>query len=72
MALGFHGVLSYRKQKLLNCLRPGMRTLDLYFRQIIMATEEEQMVGASQVVLVVKNPPANSRDIRDSGSIPVL
>ena len=27
--------------------------------------------GASQVVLVVKNPPANAGDIRDMGSIPV-
>ena len=26
--------------------------------------------GASQVTLVVKNPPANARDIRDEGSIP--
>ena len=26
--------------------------------------------GASQVVLVVKNPPANAGDIRDEGSIP--
>ena len=26
--------------------------------------------GASQVALVVKNPPANTGDIRDSGSIP--
>ena len=26
--------------------------------------------GASQVVLVAKNPPANAGDIRDSGSIP--
>ena len=26
--------------------------------------------GASQVALVVKNPPANAKDIRDSGSIP--
>ena len=25
---------------------------------------------ASQVVLVVKNPPANARDVRDAGSIP--
>ena len=25
--------------------------------------------GASQVVLVVKNPPANAGDIRDTGSI---
>ena len=28
--------------------------------------------GASQVVLVVKNLPANARDIRDTGSIPGL
>ena len=28
--------------------------------------------GASQVVLVVKNPPANAEDIRDAGSIPSL
>ena len=27
--------------------------------------------GASQVVLVVKNPPANAGDIRDTGLIPV-
>ena len=25
---------------------------------------------ASQVALVVKNPPANGKDVRDSGSIP--
>ena len=28
--------------------------------------------GASQVVLLVKNPPANAGDVRDSGSIPGL
>ena len=28
------------------------------------------MVRASQVALVVKNPPANAREVRDSGSIP--
>ena len=28
--------------------------------------------GASQVALVVKNPPANAGDIRDVGSIPGL
>ena len=28
--------------------------------------------GASQVVLVVKNPPANTGDIRDMGFIPGL
>ena len=27
---------------------------------------------ASQMSLVVKNPPANAEDIRDAGSIPVL
>ena len=27
-------------------------------------------MGASQVVLVVKNPPANAGDTRDVGSIP--
>ena len=26
--------------------------------------------GASQMLLVVKNPPANAGDIRDAGSIP--
>ena len=29
-------------------------------------------IWASQLVLVVKNPPANARDIRDGGLIPVL
>jgi len=28
--------------------------------------------GASQVALVVKNPPASAGDIRDAGSIPGL
>ena len=28
--------------------------------------------GASQVVLVVKNPPTNAGDVRDTGSIPSL
>ena len=28
--------------------------------------------GASQVVLVVRNPPANARDIRGTGLIPGL
>ena len=27
-------------------------------------------LGASQVLLVVKNPPANAGDVRDSGLIP--
>ena len=29
-------------------------------------------LGASQVALVVKNPPANTRDRRDAGSVPAL
>ena len=29
-------------------------------------------MGASQVALEVKNPPANAGDIRDTGSIPRL
>ena len=28
------------------------------------------LVSASQVMLVIKNPPANSGDVRDTGSIP--
>ena len=31
-----------------------------------------KLVGASQVVLMVKNPPANTGDARDAGSIPGL
>ena len=29
-----------------------------------------QLIRASQVALVVKNPPANEGDVRDPGSIP--
>ena len=36
-----------------------------------MATwSQSSTEGASQVALVVNNPPANARDIRDIGSIP--
>ena len=31
---------------------------------------EQGVLGASQVVLLVKNPPANAGDIRDRSSIP--
>ena len=31
---------------------------------------EQDVLGASQVVLVVKNPPANAGDTRDEGLIP--
>ena len=33
-------------------------------------SSSSSLVWASQVALVVKNPPANARDIRDAGSIP--
>ena len=32
--------------------------------------EGEQVVGASQVVLVLKNPPVNAGDMRNTVSIP--
>ena len=32
----------------------------------------ERIIGTSQVALVVKNAPANARDLRDAGSIPGL
>ena len=34
--------------------------------------EQYGFIWASQVALVVKNPPANAGDIRDAGSIPGL
>ena len=40
----------------------------LFIYQIFI--EGLQAFGASQVVLAVKNPPANVGDIRDVGSIP--
>ena len=33
---------------------------------------EDKHSGASQVALVVKNPPANAGDVRDKGLIPGL
>ena len=35
-------------------------------------TEDMEVSGASQVVLVVKNLPAKKRDLRDKGSTPGL
>ena len=34
------------------------------------SNKRQRSHGASQVVLVVKNPPANAGDVRDMGSIP--
>ena len=40
-------------------------------RTVTPSTAQSHL-GAAQVVLVVKNPPANAGDIRDAGSIPGL
>ena len=40
-----------------------------YFQLKTMGAQQTQE-GSSQVALVVKNPPANAGDIRDTGSIP--
>ena len=40
--------------------------------QWIATNESNTIVGASQVVLVVKNPPASAGDVTDMGSIPEL
>ena len=44
----------------------------LYFIHLILFASLCSMIGASQVLLVVKNPPANGKDIRDAGLIPGL
>ena len=33
---------------------------------------EHELLGAAQLTLVVKNPPANAGDLGDAGSIPGL
>ena len=40
------------------------RICDQHYRELFHTR------GASQVELVVKNPPASARDLRDAGSIP--
>ena len=50
--------------------------LDVLYSRFLLALTVAQQVGTifiswtSQVALVVKNPPGNARDIRDTGSIP--
>jgi len=36
----------------------------------LFSKNDRVLYGASQVVLVVKNPPASAGDVRDAGSIP--
>ena len=43
----------------------GNCTTSSFFRILLL-------LGASQVVMMIKNPPANAGDIRDAGSIPGL
>ena len=48
--------------------------IELIFQGIVFADVKryQQPTGASQVALMVKNPPANAGDTRDMGSIPGL
>ena len=46
--------------------------LDLGCFHVLVIANTAAMNGASQVVLVVKNPPANAGDTEDLGLIPVL
>ena len=48
-----------------------METQYWYFHTVLKGTKGKNKY-ASQVALMVKNPPANAGDIRDSGSIPGL
>ena len=45
----------------------GPDAMILVFRMLSF----ESALGASQLALVTKNPPANAEDVRDMGSIPV-
>ena len=56
----FNKVLSTVKQKQKNTLLAGDCSYSFCF-----------VSGASQVAVVIKNPPANSGNIRDAGLIPV-
>ena len=42
------------------------------FQSVLLCFPGLPLSRASQEVLVVKNPPANARDIRDTGLIPGL
>ena len=49
----------------------GSDTSDQEVRTCIQSSGDTNPVtGASQVALVIKNPPANAGDVRDPGSIP--
>ena len=50
---------------LMNIWDLGNCTTSSFFRILLL-------LGASQVAMMIKNPPANAGDIRDAGSIPGL
>ena len=56
----FHGALGFQHVNF--GTDTNVQTITFHFSYI--------KFGASQVALVVKNPPANAGDIRDMGSIP--
>ena len=66
--------LTSRPVKFEVLVKPSSRQLEMRSRaceQTVMATwSQSSTEGASQVALVVNNPPANAGDIRDMGSIP--
>ena len=49
-----------------------VRKLDSICHNLSLPGSAKLINRASQVVLVVKNPPANAGDIRDEGSMPGL
>ena len=52
-------------------MRERERCLSIYGNTIYCIIQNiHNKISTSQVVLVVKNPTANARDITDSGSIP--
>ena len=55
-----------RKLRLREVEQPALQVEELGFRSKSLG------LWASQVALVVKNPPANGGDVRDAGSIPGL
>ena len=81
----FWGLLQQVNQKLVqsNPIKPSRGHGDIYCRQLARSTgtnldlqlvfkAKEGLLGASQVVLVIKNVPASAGDLRDKGLIPGL
>ena len=73
--MGAHNRNRYRNMKIIVFLahmssRPAVSTLFISNNPFVCLCTKEKEVAVSQTALVVKNPPANTGDIRDSGSIP--